>query len=175
MAYSERKHIRLKNRDYSKPGYYFVTVCTKYGLKLLSSVGQGQAPATYVTELTRLGKIAQAQLLGLQDRYPSVSIDKYVIMPNHIHFIVQIREVAGASPRPTLMEIVGTFKSLTTRECNKIRDYSDKQLFQSSFYEHVIRDKTSYFAVCKYIDENPRKWYEGMDQDILQPDFGMLF
>ncbi|MBQ1982746.1 MAG: hypothetical protein II229_05955, partial [Clostridia bacterium] len=89
-------------------------------------------------EYTLFGEIAEKQLFLLADRYPYLTIDQYVIMPNHIHAILILNgETAGASPRPTLTDIVCTYKSLTTRECKK-SGFREK-LFQTSFYEHIIR------------------------------------
>ena len=94
----------------------------------------------------------------LEDRYPHFAIDQYVIMPNHIHIILILNgSAAGASPRPTVMDIVCTFKSLTTRECKK--NGFDGKLFQNSFYEHIIRGREDYEEIAKYIDENPIRWY----------------
>ena len=79
-------------------------------------------------------------------------------MPNHIHMIVVLKETsAGASPRPTIMDIVCTYKSLTTRECKK--EGFHNKLFQTSFYEHIIRNKEDYEKHVKYIYENPIRWY----------------
>ena len=64
---------------------------------------------------------------------------------------------AGASPRPTIMDIVCAYKSLTTKECKK-NGLSDK-LFQASFYEHIIRGREDYEEIRKYIYENPMRWY----------------
>ena len=94
----------------------------------------------------------------LEERYSHLSVDEYVIMPNHIHVVLILdKEAAGASPRPTIMDIVCTYKSLTTRECRK-NGFSDK-LFQTSFFEHVIRDQKDYDEIKKYIYENPMRWY----------------
>jgi REP element-mobilizing transposase RayT len=156
----KRKHPRLKKYDYSLPGAYFVTICTRNRSCVLSRiVGRGLAPAVRdKVECLEYGKVAEQQLLSLEKRYPYLRIDNYVIMPNHIHVIfVLIKGTAGASPRPTVMDIVGAFKSLTTLECKK-RGLSDK-LFQDSFYEHVIRDREDYEARVKYIYDNPAKWY----------------
>ena len=125
-------------------------------------VGRGLAPAetdgTDGTECTLFGKIAEKHLLLLEERYPFLSIGQYVIMPNHIHFILFLNEdTAGASPRPTIMDIVCAYKSLTTIECRK-NGFSDK-LFQSSFYEHIIRGREDYDEIRKYIYENPLNWY----------------
>ena len=96
-----RKPTRLYRHDYSTPGAYFITVCTKNKQKTLSSiVGEGLAPPA--PHLSVYGKIAEQQLLNLEKRYPNVTLDKYVIMPNHIHLIVVLRKTAGgASPSPT--------------------------------------------------------------------------
>lgn len=112
-----------------------------------------------VVALTEHGKIIQRNLVGLKDRYENVVIDKYVIMPTHIHVIIRLTETAaGASPRPTIPEIVGTFKSLTTRECNHRFKTSGSKLFQTSFYETVLRNESMYQACWQYIEGNPAKW-----------------
>ena len=111
----KRKHPRLDNYDYSSAGAYFVTICTQHRRCVLSRiVGRGLAPAeTTAIEYTSLGEIAEKQLFLLADRYPYLTIDQYVIMPNHIHAIMILNEeAAGASPRPTLTDIVCTYKSL---------------------------------------------------------------
>ena len=151
----KRKHPRLKEYDYSSEGVYFVTICTQNKRKLLSNiVGRGLAPAV---ELTEYGKIAEQQLQLLEERFCFLEIDNYVIMPNHIHVIFVLKhQMAGASPRPTLMDIVCAYKSLTTLECKKIK-HIDK-LFQTSFYEHIIREGKDYEVKSQYIHENPLKW-----------------
>ena len=86
----KRKHPRLDNYDYSSTGAYFVTICTYNRRCVLSRiVGRGLAPAETTTiEYTSLGEIAEKQLFLLADRYPYLTIDQYVIMPNHIHTIM---------------------------------------------------------------------------------------
>lgn len=152
----KRKHPRLDHYDYSLGGIYFVTICTQDRRSLLSRVvGRGLAPAE--VELTEYGKIAEQQLFLLEQRYPYVKIDHYVIMPNHLHVILILDdETAGASPRPTVTDIVCTYKSLATRECKK-RKYIEK-LFQTSFYEHIVRNGQDYDEHVKYICENPMYW-----------------
>ena len=92
----------------------------------------------------------------LEQRYPSLKIDQYVIMPNHIHAILLLEETAGASPRPTIMDIVCAYKSLTTRLCKKVHPID--KLFQTSFYEHVIRGREDYDEIAEYIVNNPKQW-----------------
>ena len=154
----KRKHPRLGNYDYSAPGAYFVTVCTQNRKCILSRIlGNGLTPDENV-EYTLCGRIAKKQLELIEERYPFVKIDKYVIMPNHIHviFIFQY-EAAGASPRPTVMDVVCAFKSLTARECKK--NGFDEKVFQDSFYEHIVRSREDYEEIVKYIEENPMRWY----------------
>ena len=156
----QRKHPRLDNYDYSSAGAYFVTICTQNRRCVLSRiVGRRLAPAEASgMEYTSFGKIAEQQLLSLKDRYAYLSVDQYVIMPNHIHVVLILEsEAAGASPRPTITDIVCAYKSLTTRECKK--NGFDGKLFQTSFYEHIIRGREDYEEIVKYIYENPIRWY----------------
>ena len=171
----KRKHPRLDNYDYSSAGAYFITICTKERRRVLSrvvwrdlapaeeietvrSVGRGLAPAEeFTVEYTALGMTVEKQLLLLEERFSHLTIDRYMIMPNHIHVIMILaNETAGASPRPTVMDIVSAFKSLTVRECRTIG--FDGALFQASFYEHIIRNREDYLEHVKYIHENPIKW-----------------
>ena len=160
MGLPKRKHPRLKHYDYSQPGYYYVTIQVAGSGIVLSTVGRGLDPAAACISLTELGQIAQEQLLGLENRYDMVKIDSYVIMPTHIHAIIHLQEAAGASPCPTLMQIIGAFKSLTTRECNQRDETPGRQVFQTSFYETVLRNDYAYLETRRYIDENPIKWLE---------------
>ncbi|MGN0555684.1 MAG: transposase [Candidatus Fimenecus sp.] len=167
----KRKHPRLKQYDYSANGYYFVTICCKdmkcfFGkiTHIADSAGCCLAPNERVYNDTILtlspyGQIAEKQLFALEERYDFVTIDKYVIMPNHIHAILILDgETAGASPRPTLSDIICAYKSLTTRNCNKLSNCTGRQIFQNSFYDRILPSEEGYLEVWQYIDENPRKW-----------------
>lgn len=153
-----------------------MTICAQNAKEILSqivfsdaqyNVGRGLAPAAYSIVLTSVGVIAEKQLLELENRFPCVSIDKYVIMPNHIHVIIVIqKEAAGASPRPTLNSVVGVFKSLTTRICNENDKTPGRKLFQTSFYEHIIRNEEAYNDICRYIYDNPMKWYHQYKEEM---------
>ncbi len=153
----KRKHPRLNNYDYSSTGAYFVTICTQDRTCLLSRiVGRGLAPADI--EYTEYGRIAMQQLLSLGERYPYLKIDRYVVMPNHIHIILFLDyRTAGASPRPTVMDIICTYKSLTTKKCKELKPID--KLFQTSFHEHIIRDRSDYENIVKYILDNPYNWH----------------
>ena len=158
MELPKRKSTRLKGYDYSQSGAYFVTICTKDREQLLSdiTVGQGLAPAE--NKLTDYGKIAEEQIKELETRYKTVKIDKYVVMPNHIHLLISnYKTTAGASPCPTMSDVICAFKSITTRMC-KMNGFKEKHLFQSSFHDHIIRDEKDYQKIWEYIDTNVQKW-----------------
>ena len=157
--FPKRKHSRLNYYDYSKSGYYFLTICTDKRKPILSNVGRGLAPAANSVVLSRIGKIAEEQLFVLETKYPFLKIDRYVIMPNHIHVIFALNgKTAGASPRPTVMDIVCAYKSQTTRICNKEDNIPGRKIFQTSFYDEIIRNQTAYDEISKYIFENPMNW-----------------
>ena len=96
--------------------------------------------------------------MTLENRYSHLTIEQYVVMPNHIHVIMVLDgDTVGVSSRPTLMDIVCAYKSLTTRECKK-QGFCGK-LFQTSFYEHIIRGREDYDEIVEYIYKNPINWY----------------
>ena len=155
---SKRKRIRWENHDYSEPGRYFITVCTEGRKPILSrvlSVGDGAYDVPQI-ELTEFGKSVEKYLLS-SNKIDGVQIDQYVIMPNHIHFIVLCEENGTSrAPSPTnakISHLVSTFKRFCNREIGS-------NIFQRSFYDRVIRDEKEYIKVCNYIYENPFKWRE---------------
>ena len=165
----KRKHPRMQGFDYSQAGYYYITVCTHDRLPILSAVkwepvpGGDSAPAVTaaVVELSEKGRIIEDQLLVLPERFDFALIDKYIIMPNHVHVIIVLSEAAaGASPRPTVMDMVCAFKSLSTRRCNVLDNVKGRKIWQTSFYEEVIRSEAAYHQICEYIYSNPLKWHE---------------
>ena len=170
----ERKPNRIKNYDYSAVGAYFVTICTQDRKPILSeviktdnvsvcetdnyAVGEGLAPPVYIVKLKPCGEIAEEQLKNLEKRYPNVTIEDYIIMPDHIHTIIFLhKQAGGASPSPTLSDVICAFKSLSARLCKQ--KYEIEDLFQRSFADHIIRDREDYETRRKYIHENPIKWY----------------
>lgn len=161
-----RIHPRMKGYNYGRAGVYFVTVCVNGRHWVLSEiVGRGLAPAE--VRLLPCGRLVEAEFLALPTRYPSVCVDKYVIMPNHIHVLLRLKEAgdthgcqAGASPRPTLPQVVGAFKSLSTRSWKERLERCPDRLWQSSYHDHIIRNEADYLAHWTYIDENPAHWAE---------------
>ena len=107
-------------------------------------------------QLRPLGRICEAQIKALELRY-GICVQKYVIMPNHIHLLLTI-DRAEQSPAPTVSDMVCAFKSLTARQANREENKPHRKIWQRSFYDHVIRNEQDYLEIWKYIDENPVKW-----------------
>lgn len=121
MTLPKRKATRLKAYDYSLPGYYFITLCVQDRRCILSEISVGEGLAPPVVRLTGIGKLAEEQLQRIPERFPTAAVEKYVIMPNHIHLILRMKEGSGgASPSPIVTQVVGVFKSLTTG-CARVR------------------------------------------------------
>lgn len=155
----KRKRTRLKEFDYSTPGAYFVTICTKDRKELLSKITVGQGPRPAENQFSAYGKIAKEQIELLEERFSNIKIDKYVIMPNHIHLLISLFEAAGASPCPTISDIICALKSLVSINCKK-NGFDEAQLFQASFHDHIIRSERDYQKIWEYIDTNVMKWKE---------------
>ncbi len=157
----KRKRNRLEDFDYSTEGAYFITVCTKDRKKILShiSVGGDVLDAPQNIHLSNYGKIADKHINEMNGFYHNIEIAQYVIMPNHIHFILIVLEngPSGTSAPTKQHSIVSCFVSTFKRFCNK--EYG-KNIWQRSFHDHVIRDREDYEKIAKYIYENPIKWEE---------------
>ena len=159
MDLPKRKRIRLPDYDYSSPGAYFVTICTHEKRCILSDIAVGEGLAPPVVTLSPIGECVEGQILSLPNRYPMLSIDHYIIMPNHVHLILSIREAAGgASPSPTVFDVVRVLKSMTTRLSRP--NLGEHLLWQRSYHEHVIRGERDYQDIWEYIENNPAKWVE---------------
>ena len=157
MEYQKRKYPRLKQYDYSLPGYYYVTIHNGQGVPPLSEITQDVINNAAV-RLTEAGIVAREQLYAIEKRFDYVKVDKYVIMPTHIHMIIRLLD--GIQPRPGLPEIVGIYKSVATREMNQRMHTAGMKRFQRSFYDTVLRTEKAYQECWLYIDGNPGKWLE---------------
>ena len=157
----DRKHPRLKQYDYSLPGFYYVTICAADETIRFSKVGRGLAPAAAQVILTEAGATAQEQLFALEKRYHYVRIDKYVIMPDHIHVILELKAIPFEGKRADLTAILCAYKSITTRRLNQTFQTPGRKWFQASFYETVLRNDSAYRECWRYIDENPMKMLLG--------------
>ena len=154
MERPERNPNRLTEYDYSTNGAYFVTLCTQDRRKVLSSiVGDGfSVPKPY-------GMIAEEMIAQIPVKYPSVTVDKYVIMPDHIHLLLSLdRKIGTENPSPTLGNVIGWYKYQVTKQSDLQIGLNGTKLFQRSYYDHVIRNQRDYDEVWQYIENNPRKW-----------------
>ena len=174
MDLPKRKQIRLPDYDYSAPGAYFVTICTSDRRCILSDivVGDGVLDDPNV-RLLPYGKIVAETLREIEKTYTWLALDRYVIMPNHIHILLRMedrgpgngRGTAPAwetgdgpsrTPAPTnsrLAALISTMKRFTNKRCGAA-------LWQRSYHEHVVRGEEDYRQIWEYIDTNPAKWAE---------------
>ena len=145
-----RKNIRLSGYDYSKAGCYYITLCIKERHELLwksTPVGAHNVRP----QLSDVGVIIESAIENIPKIYPSVKIDKYVIMPNHIHMIIVQGSLGRAMRAPTISRIINQMKGYVTKQVG----YS---MWQKLFHDHIIRDEAEYQRIWKYIDENPVSW-----------------
>ena len=163
MDLVKRKPNRLENYNYSASGAYFITLCTQGRKEILSciDVGTGVLDCPKI-QLSERGMIAEKYINQLNDFYDNIAVDKYVIMPDHIHLLLNISNVDGQSGTPvptnnnknsTVSKFVSTFK----RFCNK--EYG-QNIWQQRYYDHIIRNQNDYNDIWEYIDNNPKKWLE---------------
>lgn len=155
----QRKPTRLGYYDYSTPGAYFLTLCVQDHKCLLGSiVGGGALDAPHVL-LSAKGKIVEKYIIS-GNRCQGIRVDKYVIMPNHIHLLVFVDETASGgtskAPSPT-NAVISHFISTLKRFCH--RDMGEK-IFQRSYHDHIIRNEKDYQRIWTYIDGNPARWKE---------------
>jgi putative transposase len=165
----DRRSLRLKGYDYSQVGAYFITVCTQDRECLFGNVVSSEM------QLNDAGRMIQGKWETLAERFPEVELDALVVMPNHVHAIIAIAidAIVGAGlvparrattrVAPTVGDIVGAFKSLTTVSYT----HGVKQLgwpafrgklWQRNYYEHVVRNEESLRQIRQYIADNPAQW-----------------
>ena len=150
-----RKPNRLSEYDYGLEGSYFVTLCTQNRARLFqmeSSVGNGLCAVP--------NQIIHKWIRETQSKFPNITMDKYVIMPDHLHFIITIQERHIGRSLPDVMRF---FKTMTTNAYiqavkNGTVPPFDKKLWQKSYYDHVIRNQQDYDETWQYIENNPAKW-----------------
>ena len=160
----KRKPIRIDNYDYSTPGAYFITVCTANREKIFWSARRGDlcSPADngqpgyqrspLRVELSDVGKIVDVEIQKMNTIYDSVRVDKYCIMPDHIHFILSIDPDENGQTQfaPTISRVMKQFKGSITKQVGR-------PIWQKSFYDHGIRNQQYYKEIWAYIENNPLK------------------
>ncbi len=181
MNRPQRKRNRLPEYDYGSNGAYFLTVCTKNRACCLSKIQCNREEAA--VSLSSAGEIVASFIQIIPQKYPSVHVDHYVIMPNHIHLLIRIDRACGTGdpspaadrgtgdpsptadrgtgdPSPTIGRVMGWLKYQTAKEINAALGRDAGPFWQRSYYDHIIRDGNDYLIRWKYIDGNPPRWAE---------------
>lgn len=188
MVKKHRRTIRLKKYDYSNNGYYFITICTQNRKCMFGNVVDNEMV------LNNIGNMIKKFWFKISERFNIVELDEFQIMPNHIHGIISIvgagfipahdisnnratTRVAPTRTFPTVGDIVGAFKSLTTHEyIINIKKNNwppfEKRLWQRNYYEHIIRNEYELNRIRKYTENNPKNWDEDRNNLKLQKNKG---
>jgi putative transposase len=175
-----RRSIRLKGYDYSSPGAYFITLCAYQRHCLFGEIVNGEM------QLNECGAIATECWQAIPSHFQKIQLDAFVVMPNHVHGILWIKETNGrglafgrglAMPNPyegkfgkpiagSIPTVVGSFKSIVTRRINILRNAPRTPVWQRGYYDHIIRSERSLHILRQYIQHNPLCWQD----DQLHPD-----
>ena len=148
-----RKQLRLRGYDYAFPGVYFVTICSA-GKRPVFASTSGESIV-----LSLAGEIVRSEWIALPERFARLVLDEFVIMPNHLHGVLAfVGHAGGASPSPTLFDVIGAFKSISTIKVNRLLRRSGVALWQRSYYEHIVRTGEDLRKIQRYILENPLMW-----------------
>ncbi|MBN2803093.1 MAG: transposase [Deltaproteobacteria bacterium] len=161
-----RKSIRLDGYDYTREGYYFITVCTHKHLHQFGEILDG------FMVLNDVGHLVIDEWKKTETIRDNVILDEWVVMPNHFHAVIRTNpdcrgtarrapttnELFGQPVSGSISTIVRSFKSAVTKRFHEIPGNENMQLWQRNFWEHIIRDEESLFNIRKYIEENPARW-----------------
>ena len=149
----KRKSVRLEAFDYASPGAYFITICTHNREKILWSAVGADIIRPQNVPLSPVGKITEQGILQTASHYDNIFVDKYCIMPDHIHLILRIAsDIDGRMiSAPTVSTVVGSMKRWVSRQIGH-------PVWQKSFYEHAIRNREDYDEIWEYIENNPKKY-----------------
>jgi REP element-mobilizing transposase RayT len=165
-----RERLRLRDFDYASPGPYFVTICTRdrravFGDVVFSNGGGG------AMALNALGRIAERCWLDLRTHYPTVELENFVVMPNHVHGIIVLKPGTGAGGRMwPLSEILRGYKTFSSRAIGAGRP-SDEPLWQRGFHDRIVRNEREPARIREYIDNNPLRW--GLDRENPERPIGV--
>lgn len=173
----ERKKVRLRDYDYSKSGYYFITICTQNREEWFGAIKNGTMC------LSKFGEVARNFWLEIPEHFKEVSTDEFSAMPNHLHgiLIVERNMVGNAYMRSNqrnaymhslqdktkmlLSKVIQQYKASVTHKINGLQNGFQ---WQRSFYDHVIRNEGELYRIREYIQNNPLKW--DLDRENLSSD-----
>ena len=155
MELPKRKANRLTEYDYSMPNAYFITVCTENRKNLFWKDVGAIIDRPENVPLTAIGEIVRKSITNISEHYPAITVENFVIMPNHIHLLLQIHtDIDGRSMiAPTVSTVVRLMKGAVSKQAGF-------SVWQKGFYDHVIRGDQDYKEIWNYIEGNPGKWVE---------------
>ena len=150
-----RRSIRLRDYDYSQCGLYFITVCIQRREWLLGRVREG------VFYPSPAGSVVQRGIETLSLQYPGIAIECWVVMPNHIHFILEIKQRMHnpvSEKSIAIGEFIRQLKYETTKQINQLRNTPGVKVWQRNYYERIIWDDHAHRTIANYIHQNPKRW-----------------
>ena len=153
-----RKQIRLRNYDYGNMGCYFITICSHNRSPLFSKIIPGNVYHVPEIRLLKIGSIVQKNIQRIPQVYSGVTVDNYVIMPNHVHLLISVHENVVQESRSKMLipKIIQSFKASVTKEI----PMELRPIWQARYYDHVVRDDSDFQIKWQYIENNPIKWAE---------------
>ena len=145
----------MQNFDYSTPAAYFITFCTKDRAPILGAVVGASIARPQNLQLSACGKLVEIAIRNIPAHYPAVAVENHVVMPNHVHLLLQINTDSQGQniPAPTIGTVVQQLKGWVTKQIGS-------PIWQKSFHDHVVRNEKDYLKIWEYIDTNPIKWQE---------------
>ena len=155
MELPKRKPNRLTEYDYSTPNAYFITVCTQNRKNLFWTDVEAVIDRPENIPLTNLGMMVKQVIYDITRHYPAITVDHAVVMPNHIHLLLQINTDVDGRPMaaPTISTVINQTKGIISKKAGF-------SVWQKGFYDHVIRGEQDYSDILNYIERNPGKWTE---------------
>ncbi len=162
MDMQNRKQLRLEHYDYTQNNAYFITICTYHRQNLFCAANKSDVGAHLCVRPCEANMLLEYWLDQLSNKFPTVVIDEYSIMPDHLHFILfNIAHDETDSHYP-LPEIVKWFKTQTTNDyISNVKKGTlspfDQRIWQRGYYEHIIRNDRDLFETRQYIRDNPLK------------------
>ena len=154
--YPIRKKNRLSGWDYSSHGIYFITICTHQHKQTLCQIVGDGFPVPKPAWST-----AEYYIQQLPVKYPNVEVQKYVIMPNHVHLLIFLKKAdTNHADSPTISNVIAWYKYQVTKKINESFGTTANRFFQRSFHDHIVRNEKDYQRIWEYIENNPMRWKE---------------
>ncbi|MCC6582107.1 MAG: transposase [Chitinophagales bacterium] len=172
--YRSESH-RLRHWDYSKPSIYFITICTQERMYLFGEINNG------ILLLNENGIILENEIHKSIEIRKNMIFHNCVIMPNHIHFLIEIINVENVDvytdtnknitnntnthssayqrrmPK-SISSFIAIFKSITTKQINDLRNTPNEKIWQNNYHDHIVRNEKSFKDIFNYIENNPLNW-----------------